>query len=127
MEHHLVYGGSVGGNTTHIAPEVHNSTRYLAGMTRVSSPLLVDYDKQPVFDSALCIYAIITKNKEALPNYPTNFRDVAKVGAFFVWNCCPSSCGVTRCVRLWCVVCCVMCGAWCVVRGAYECARRLYC
>ena len=43
-----------------------------------SPAIVVDYDKQPVFDTALCVYGLMTKNKEALPNYPMNFTDSAK-------------------------------------------------
>ena len=63
-------GDSLGGNGSHIAPEVHTAARHAAVLTEASPPLVIDYDKQPVFDAALCLYAIITKNKEALPNYP---------------------------------------------------------
>ena len=73
-------GDSLGGNGSHIAPEVHIAARHAAVLTEASPPLVIDYDKQPVFDAALCIYAIITKNTEALPNYPTaSHTSVSKV------------------------------------------------
>ena len=73
-------GDSLGGNGSHIAPEVHTAGRHAAVLTEASPPLVIDYDKQPVFDAALCIYAIITKNTEALPNYPTaSHTSVSKV------------------------------------------------
>ena len=72
-------GDSLGGNGSHMAPEVHTAARHAAALMETSPPLVIDYDKQPVFDAALCIYAIITKNTEALPNYPLSYTSVSKV------------------------------------------------
>ena len=62
----------------HLSPEVLTATRHAGSLVEGSPAIVVDYDKQPVFDTALCVYRLMTKNKEALPNYPMNVTNVAK-------------------------------------------------
>ena len=73
----LRYGGSIGGNAMHLSPEVLTATRHAGSLVEGSPAIVVDYDKQPVFDTALCVYRLMTKNKEALPNYPLHYTDVS--------------------------------------------------
>ena len=89
----LRYGCSIGGNTEHIAPEIHTAARHLSVMVEGSPAVAIDYDKQPVFDCAMCMYGLMTKNGTPLPHYPTNYT-VSKVGG----RCVVS-------VRFWVYVC----------------------
>ena len=92
--------GSVGGYPAHLAPEVHTaaSRRHAVSLTESSLPFFIDYEKQPVFDTALCIYAMVTTNKEALPGYPT-----AHTNTSMVWS--TRFCGVPFPLHRVCSIC----------------------
>ena len=90
---------SPGGNTSHLSPEVHSDIRHHSYCTAAGTP--VCYAKQSVFDTALCMYSLITVDEEAIPGYPDSVKLVSKMVEYDVDSVVLGSASpIPRCVTV---------------------------
>ena len=92
---------SPGGNTSHLSPEVLSDIRNHSDCTEDSEGTPVCYAKQSVFDTALCMYSLITVDEEAIPGYPGSVELVSKMVEYDVDSVVLGSASpIPRCVTV---------------------------